>query len=265
MIIQTRKRFLSTGLMILAFGAPIDQVINVMGSARQVVTKKAAIWSASFPDDETIARRQARLAGALGLNASELVSRQEAAPPVLEDLNTAHSSYVICGIDKGKETYVGICDADPHRGYKSHGESMLRAGSVRMLFGYDFRYKYVDSPNYGRFFWEELNKPSDVSISTAFLEASWRINRQQTPTVAACGATLSEAASRLDTEREFQSDPVKCSWLAWRRYATKNLSINAEGTTLLTSSQVSAYPVEVMSNSDADIARQTITPLLNSK
>ena len=255
MIILTRKRFLSTGLMILAFGAPIAQVINVMGSARQVVTKKEAIWSASFQDDETIAQRQARLAGALGLNVSELVSRQEAAPPVLEDLNTAHDGYVICGIAKGTETYTGICaDPNSHSGYNSLVESMLRAGSVRMLFGYDVKYKYIDSPNYGQFFWEELNKSSDVSLSTAFLEASWRINHQQMPTVVACGATLSEAASRLDTEREFQSDPVKCSWIAWRWYTTKNLSTSAEGTTLSAPSQVSVYPAEAKSNSDAEVA-----------
>lgn len=84
----------------------------------------------------------------------------------------------------------------------------------RMIFGYETI--SWDSPNYGKFFWEEWNKGK--SFSTAWLDASWRIAHDQAPSVVACGATQQEAQDRVFNERLFYQNPVSHNWYWWRWY-----------------------------------------------
>lgn len=97
------------------------------------------------------------------------------------------------------------------------GQSPIRTwhpanGGFRMIFG--FETESIDDPNYGKYFWEEWNK--NKSFSRAWLDASWRIDRQQVPTVAACGATPEEARARLDNERQFDRTASSPAHYAWR-------------------------------------------------
>lgn len=84
----------------------------------------------------------------------------------------------------------------------------------RMLFG--FETVSWDDPNYGKYFWEEWNK--NKSLSSAWLDASWRIAHDQAPAVVACGATQAEASSRVFNERFFSWAHVNTSWWWWRWY-----------------------------------------------
>lgn len=84
----------------------------------------------------------------------------------------------------------------------------------RMLFGYET--VSVDNPNYGKYFWEEWNK--NKSLSTAFLDASWRISHHQAPSVVACGATRDEAIDRVFNERYLYWGSVSSNWWWWRWY-----------------------------------------------
>jgi hypothetical protein len=83
-----------------------------------------------------------------------------------------------------------------------------------MLFG--FETISIDSPDYGKFFFQEWNK--NKSLSQAWLDASWRISAGQAPSVVACGATQQEAVDRLYNERYFYRDAVSSNWWAWRWY-----------------------------------------------
>ncbi len=85
----------------------------------------------------------------------------------------------------------------------------------RMLFG--FETTSWDSGDYGKNFWEEWNKNSKP-LSTAWLDASWRIAHDMAPSVAACGATRDEVVNRLNTERYLSPDPASGAWWAWRWY-----------------------------------------------
>lgn len=101
------------------------------------------------------------------------------------------------------------------------GQSPLRTwGQVnqgfRMLFG--FETTSVDSPNYGKFFWEEWNKGTNKSLSTAWLDASWRIAHNQAPSAAAVGASADDSKNRVFNERYFSRDPVSRDWWWWRWY-----------------------------------------------
>ena len=84
-----------------------------------------------------------------------------------------------------------------------------------MLFG--FETTSWDSGDCGKNFWEEWNKNSKP-LSTAWLDASWRIAHDMAPSVAACGATRDEAVNRLNTERYLSPDPASGAWWAWRWY-----------------------------------------------
>lgn len=88
----------------------------------------------------------------------------------------------------------------------------------RMLFGYETN--SIDSPNYGKFFWEEWNK--NKSFSTAFLDASWRISQSQSPAVVACGATAAEARNRLYNERLLSATASSRSYYQWRWYTARS-------------------------------------------
>jgi Family of unknown function (DUF6345) len=90
----------------------------------------------------------------------------------------------------------------------------------RMLFGYETI--SWDSPDYGKFFWEEWNKGK--SFSTAWLDASWRIAHDQSPSVVACGATAEEAQNRLFNERSFYQDQVSNSYYWWRWYDASSIA-----------------------------------------
>ena len=89
-----------------------------------------------------------------------------------------------------------------------------RARGVRMVFGYDT--STIDSPDYGKFFWEEWNKGK--SLTSAFLDASWRISHEQSPCVVAFGADSTEASQRRETERVLGWGAVTANWGAWRYY-----------------------------------------------
>lgn len=84
----------------------------------------------------------------------------------------------------------------------------------RMLFG--FETVSWDSPNYGKFFGDEWRKGK--SLSTAWLDASWRIAHDQAPSVVACGATVAEAQNRLFNERFFDWNHVSHNYWWWRWY-----------------------------------------------
>jgi hypothetical protein len=99
------------------------------------------------------------------------------------------------------------------------GHSPIRTWSpanlgFRMLFG--FETISWDDPNYGKFFWEEWNRPK--SFSTAWMDASWRIAHDQAPAVVACCANQAEATDRLNNERLFNWSHVNTSWWQWRWY-----------------------------------------------
>jgi Family of unknown function (DUF6345) len=86
-----------------------------------------------------------------------------------------------------------------------------RAKGSRFVFGYETT--SVDSPNYGKFFWEEWSKGK--TFKTAFFDASKRVNTNQTPALVAFGATQSEAITRRDTERMLAAASVSNTWGAW--------------------------------------------------
>lgn len=105
------------------------------------------------------------------------------------------------------------------------GHSPIRTWSkanlgFRMLFGYET--VSYDNPNYGKYFWEEWNKGKNKSLSTAFLDASWRISHRQAPAVVACGATKDEAKNRVFNERYLNWDKVSSNWWWWRWYSAKS-------------------------------------------
>jgi len=89
-----------------------------------------------------------------------------------------------------------------------------RIGGLRMLFG--FETVSWDNPNYGKFFWEEWNRPKP--LSTAWLDASWRIAHDQAPSVVAFGANSEEARDRLYNERYLYDGAVAKNWYQWRWY-----------------------------------------------
>ncbi|MGH8866765.1 MAG: DUF6345 domain-containing protein [Actinomycetes bacterium] len=84
----------------------------------------------------------------------------------------------------------------------------------RELFG--FETVSIDSPNYGKFFWEEWSK--NKSFSQAWLDASWRISTAQAPSAVAVGATQAEAQDRLFNERTFSRAGTSAAWWWWRWY-----------------------------------------------
>jgi len=93
-----------------------------------------------------------------------------------------------------------------------------RAKGIRMIFGYDT--DSIDSPNYGKYFWEEWNKGK--TFKKAFLDASWRIYHGQSPCMVAFGSTQSDAISRRDNEKTMYWGSVSSSWGAWSWYAAGN-------------------------------------------
>lgn len=120
-----------------------------------------------------------------------------------------------------------------------------RANGIRMIFGYET--VSIDSPNYGKFFWEEWNKGKSLSYS--HLDASWRIRTSQSPAVVAFGANSSEAYARLDNERFLSWGAVSANWAAWRWYYATSLIDNS----LDIPGQVNIHGTTARGNSDEQV------------
>lgn len=95
----------------------------------------------------------------------------------------------------------------------------------RMLFG--FETVSVDNADYGRFFWEEYNRPK--SFARAWLDASWRISQAQEPSVVAAGATTEEAGARLEHERLLEWGHVSNGFYSWWWYDRARSAADPEG------------------------------------
>jgi hypothetical protein len=84
----------------------------------------------------------------------------------------------------------------------------------RMLFGYETT--SVDSPNYGTNFWNHWK--NGESFSTAFLNASWDIYHNQSPSCVASGSNATDAINRLNNERLFYWGAVARNYYQWKWY-----------------------------------------------
>ncbi len=138
--------------------------------------------------------------------------------------------------------------SDPYNTWGTH------ARGIRMVFGYTTT--SVDNPNYGKFFWEEWNKGK--TLSQAFLDASWRINTGQSPSVVAFGADQGSANSILYNERFMTSAYSGNNWGQWRWYNARSSAISPR--TAVLSNFESSKPTEVFSiaqgsNRVADVSR----------
>lgn len=129
---------------------------------------------------------------------------------------TAISSNMFLGNEHAKYIFWSTCLSlrvlGGHNPIRTWGHSPNPGW--RMIFG--FETTSWDSPDYGKFFWEEWRKGK--SFSTAWLDASWRIAHDMAPSVVACGATAEEAQNRLFNERYFICSPVSHNWYSWRWY-----------------------------------------------
>ncbi len=108
---------------------------------------------------------------------------------------------------------------DPIRTW--HGSNL----GFRMLFG--FETTSVDHADYGRFFWEEYNRPK--SFARAWLDASWRISQAQEPSVVAAGANDQETGARLEHERLLEWGHVSNGWYGWWWYDRARAGSEPEG------------------------------------
>jgi hypothetical protein len=124
-----------------------------------------------------------------------------------------------------------------------------RAHGIRFIFGYETT--SIDSPNYGKYFWEEWSKGK--TLKYAFLDASWRINTGQSPALVAFGATKSEAASRRDNERYLSSEAVSNTWGAWSWYSARSTARTSIAEALANLSGVGQVDIASRSNSDGEV------------
>lgn len=113
------------------------------------------------------------------------------------------------------DTCNSVMVSGGHNPYSTWG---VRSKGLRMVFGYET--VSIDSPNYGKYFWEEWNKGK--SLSTAFLDASWRINTGQSPAVVAFGTNQTEATNRLYNERYLYAGAAANNWGQWRWYYARS-------------------------------------------
>ncbi len=125
------------------------------------------------------------------------------------------------------------------------------ARGIRMIMGYDT--KVIDDPNYGKYFWEEWEKGK--SISTAFLDASWRINNKQTPVAMAFGSSQEEARNVLLNEHFFSSSAISKNESVYQAYraiptsATTASRQSREVATMMEQApEASIYRVEAQEN-----------------
>lgn len=122
------------------------------------------------------------------------------------------------------DTCNSVMVSGGHNPYSTWG---VRAKGLRMVFGYETT--SVDNANYGKYFWEEWNKGK--SLSTAFLDASWRISTSQSPAVVAFGANSAEASDRLYNERYLYAGAAANNWGQWRWYYARSVA-GGKGITL---------------------------------
>ncbi|MFN7926433.1 MAG: hypothetical protein U0Y68_00530 [Blastocatellia bacterium] len=95
----------------------------------------------------------------------------------------------------------------------------VRAKGIRMVFGYEtIRLTARITANiFGK------NGTKGKSLSTAFLDASWRINNtNQSPAVVAFGANQTEASDRLYNERFLYAGAAANNWGQWRWYYARS-------------------------------------------
>lgn len=125
-----------------------------------------------------------------------------------------------------------------------------RSKGLRFVFGYET--VSVDSPDYGKFFWEEWSKGK--TFKSAFLDASWRINQYQAPALVAFGATQSEAVNRRETERTLFADAVSNSWAAWSWYDARRSARTSGLEAFSSASDAQRMEVSNRSNSNEEVA-----------
>jgi len=128
-----------------------------------------------------------------------------------------YSDQMRLGNEQVRYLFFSTCESLRVLGGHSPARTWSAANlGFRMLFG--FETISWDDPNYGKYFWEEWNK--NKPLSTAWLDASWRIATDQSPSVAAVGATQAEADDRLNNERLFDWSGASADWWSWRWYYT---------------------------------------------
>lgn len=158
------------------------------------------------------------------------------------------------------DTCNSVMVSGGHDPYSTWG---VRAKGLRMVFGYET--VSIDSPNYGKYFWEEWNKGK--SLSTAFLDASWRINTNQSPAVVAFGANSAEATDRLYNERYLYAGAAANNWGQWRWYYARSaasgrqatLETSEEAQTLAVPAQLHLRQVVAQSNSNDEVVELSRT------
>jgi hypothetical protein len=124
-----------------------------------------------------------------------------------------HSNEMRLGDNHARYVFFSTClSLRVHEGHTPTRTWHPANGGFRMLFGYETT--SVDDPDYGANFWEEWGK--NKTFCASWLDASWRIDRQQTPSVVACGTTTADATARLDTERQFERAAAATTGYAWR-------------------------------------------------
>jgi hypothetical protein len=137
---------------------------------------------------------------------------------------------------------------DPYGTWGTH------ARGIRMVFGYTTT--SVDNPNYGKFFWEEWNKGK--TLSQAFLDASWRINTGQSPSVVAFAGDQTSANAILYNERFMTSSYSGNNWGQWRWYSARSSAISPRATALSnfeSSKSTEAFTIAQGNNRSAEVSR----------
>ncbi len=109
-----------------------------------------------------------------------------------------------------------------------------RSKGIRFVFGYET--DSIDSPNYGKYFWEEWNKGK--TFKYAFLDASWRISTGQAPSLVAFGLNSADAVARRDNERLLYAGSVSNNWAAWSWYNARSASFTTAAEALTTASRL---------------------------
>ena len=129
--------------------------------------------------------------------------------------NSAIASNMRLGNETANYLFWSTCTScrvkDGHSPFRTWSQANL---GFRMLFG--FETISVDNGDYGRFFWEEYNRPK--AFAQAWLDASWRISQAQEPSVVAVGTDPNDAGARLQNERALEWGHVPANYWSWRWY-----------------------------------------------
>jgi hypothetical protein len=130
---------------------------------------------------------------------------------------TATSTIMRLGNEYARYVFWSTCESLRVLG----GHSPVRTWSasnlgLRMIFG--FETVSWDDHRYGSGFWNHWK--SGETFSSAWLNSSWDIAHDQSPSVSANGATAQEAQDRLYNERFFDANRANTAWWWWRWYNT---------------------------------------------